>query len=160
MGRAQVGRYLVTPDPTAFDEFAIVQAQELASARLDDRDVEALIQAFATDEQAAFNLLVTTSRTVGVVLRPDGWDGGPIGLQLFNTGPHTPPKFRRSVLTCCQLIGAAARGDGGDVEAIALAVFQDPDGLALARGIIGGILQVLAAEPVQRTDPEGETPHE
>lgn len=146
------------PDPTKFDEFAIVQAQELAKARLEDRDPEPMIDVFAADEQAAFNLLVTTAREVGALLRPDGWAGGPIGLQLFNTGPHTPWKFRRSVATCCQLVGAGARGDADDVQAIALAIFQDDDGLLLARGIVGGILQVLAGEPVLRADPEGDTP--
>lgn len=123
-------------------------AAELARGRIADDDVAGILYAATADEQLAYEVLVTLSRTVALVLRPDGHDGGTIG-PLGN-----PARIRAA-----QLVGLAAQGDADLVDAIARTALAAPDPLFEARETLWSILEVLATEPVLRPDPqEGPTP--
>ena len=117
-------------------------AEELASARLRALDVAPMLYAGTADDQLAYEVLVTLSRTVALVLRPEGHAGGVIG-PLSN-----PARIRAA-----QLVGLAAQGDHDMVDAIARAALAAPDPLFEARETLWAILEVLASEHVLRPDP-------
>ena len=125
--------------------------EELASARIRDDDVAPMLYAATADAQLAYEVLVVLPRVVALVLRPAGHAGGPIG-------PLEPGPARRRA---AQLVGFAAQGDAGMVDAIARSALAAPDPLFEARETLWATLEVLAIEPVQRPDPhpqEGSTP--
>lgn len=122
-------------------------AAELARGRLADDDVAGILHAATADEQLAYEVIVTLSRTVALVLRPDGHAGGVIG-PLGN-----PARIRAA-----QLVGLAAQGDVDLVDAIARTALAAPDPLFEARETLWSILEVLALEPVLRPDPPEGSP--
>lgn len=125
-------------------------AQSLADARIQGGDVAPLLYAATPDEQLAWEVLVTLSRTVALVLRPDGHAGGIIGTLGRFAGPAR--------IRAAQLVGFAAQGDAEMVDAIARTALAAPDPLFEARETLWSILEVLALEPVLRPDPPEGTP--
>lgn len=122
-------------------------AQSLADARIQGGDVAPLLYAATPDAQLAWEVLVTLSRTVALVLRPDGHAGGIIG-----------PVGNPSRIRAAQLVGFAAQADAEMVDAIARTALAAPDPLFEARETLWSILEVLALEPVLHPDPQEGTP--
>lgn len=131
--------------PSEISEWAEHVGTSLAEARLAPAPVveqAGMIYAATADVALAYQVLVTLSRTVALVLRPTGHAGGPIGAYA---AANIDPAFRHAA----QLVGFAAQGDAGMVDAIARAVLAAPhDPLAEARTTLWAILEVLATEPV------------
>jgi hypothetical protein len=115
--------------------------------------VGAMLYAATADEQIAYEVLVTLSRTVALVLRPTGHAGGPIGTPVAGvpiSSPAADPAWRRGA----QLIGFAAQGDHDMVDALARSALAGAYPLDEARATLWSILEVLASEPVLRPDPQ------
>lgn len=129
-----------TPEiPDAITEWAEVLAERLAADLVDGAPTYVLaaqVRAATADRVSAYQALVTLSRTVALVLRPTGHAGGPIG------------STRAAGLRAAQLVGFAAQGDVGMVDAIARAILAAPDPLGEAQHALWAILEVLATEPV------------
>lgn len=135
-----------TPDPIpdAITEWAEEIARALVDARVNGAPMHAqagILQAGTIDPVIAYQVLVTLSRTVALVLRPAGHEGGPIGL---TDELRIDPAYVRA----SQLIGFAAQADAGMVDALARAVLAAPTPLAEARTTLWAILEVLTTEPV------------
>ncbi len=134
-----------TPDfPSEITDWAELIGTHLAEARLAVAPVHnqaALVFAATADVALAYQVLVTLSRTVALVLRPTGHEGGPIGSYAAG---NIDPAFRHAA----QLVGFAAQGDADMVDAIARAVLAARDPLHEARTTLWAILEVLATEPM------------
>jgi hypothetical protein len=127
-------------------------AQELAAARIRADVVAPLLYAATADEQLAWEVLITLSRTVALVLRPEGHAGGPIGTPVADvpvSSPAADPAWRRAA----QLVGFAAQGDHEMVDALARSALAGTYPLDEARATLWSILEVLASEPVHHPDP-------
>lgn len=135
----------IDPGPPAeISDWAEIVASELADARLAGSPprVNALLHAATRDPAIAYQVLITLSRTVALVLRPTGHPGGPIGLI-----PEAPPD--PLLQRAAQLVGFAAQGDADMVDALARATLAAPHApLREARTTLWTILEVLASEPM------------
>ena len=120
--------------PSEISDWAEHVGTALAEARLATSPVveqAGMIYAATADVALAYQVLVTLSRTVALVLRPTGHAGGPIGAYA---AAGIDPAFRHAA----QLVGFAAQGDAGMVDAIARAVLaapRDPPGRSPHRAL-------------------------
>jgi hypothetical protein len=140
----------VTADfPSEISDWAEHLGTALAGARIDGSPMHeqaGILQAATIEPAIAYQVLITLSRTVALVLRPTGHAGGPIGMR---PALAFDPAFVRAA----QLVGFAAQGDAGMVDALARAVLAAPgDALLEARTTLWAILEVLATEPVTPTE--------
>src|SRR5690606_2709027 len=108
---------VVTADfPAEISDWAEHLGTALAEARLAPAPVHeqaAMLHAATIEPAIAYQVLITLSRTVALVLRPTGHAGGPIGL--VEGAPAADPLLLRAA----QLVGFAAQGDAGMVDALA-----------------------------------------
>ena len=155
------------PEFTPRDEigdWAIACGLELVQARLNGRALYPRLHA-ARNPQAVWELLVTVSRSVASILRPQGTQElGPIGA---GSGPVAAAVDRASgsrpaadvlaiTSTAAQLIGCAARDDFPMVRALAAAVVAgDDERMARAHLVLRAMLEILATEPI---DPPTQEP--
>lgn len=155
------------PEFTPRDEigdWAIAAGLELVQARLDDRSLYPLLHA-ARQPQAVWELLVTVSRSVASILRPQGTEElGPIGAGsgrvhavIDRSGvSHPAADILSFANTAAQLIGCAARDDFPMVRALAAAVVAtDDERMARAHLVLRAMLEILATEPI---DPPTQEP--
>lgn len=158
------------PEPAdEISDWAIAASQALCAlavnARLDIAFWNLETQTPTVDE--AYQVLCGIARTTGLTLRPEGWQGGPIGRRpsTVNSLPARNANVAalafRDFQAATQLIGAAARGDADMVRAWALAAIADEqvagdprEPILRARGIARCMLLVLRVEPIAK-DPEG-----
>lgn len=140
----------MTDYPSEISDWAEEVGRALADQRLrlePMHEQAAIVRAATHDVATAYQVLITCARTVALVLRPTGHEGGPIGQ--FHEANRD-----RAFVHAAQLVGFAAQGDPDMVDAIARAVLAAPDPLAEARTTLWAILEVLATEPVTPTEPK------
>lgn len=132
-------------DPPDFvDDWAIAAAQTISAGALDGRQMVGAVAGQMRSREECYQLLCTLSRTVGVLLRPTGHPGGPIGTERLRHGtPRTADEYRVGVLAA-QLIGFAASIDVAMVRAFALTASNDR---RHAQRVAVAMLQILTTEP-------------
>lgn len=104
--------------------------------------------ASSPDPQEAFELLIVTSRTVALVLRPAGHPGGPIGAPEQGLAASD---LTATLQNAGRLLGCAATGDFEMARALAEVIVAQ--GMPAAAIALRAMLEVLAREPIVRADP-------
>lgn len=130
-------------------DWAIVAAQLLAQMRLEGRDTTLVSAALTDRSESAYQVAVCLARVVGQLLRPDGWDGGPIGLVHATKAlaAGNPIGGQPDAIAAARLVAYGAAGDSGMVRSLALAVCAADRPVMHLRQVVRCMLEVLAAEP-------------
>lgn len=148
---------MVSDIPAEISDWAETIAQQLAASRIAGGPVHeraGILHAATADVVLAYQVLVTLSRTVALVLRPTGHEGGPLAGDLL---VDSAARCDVALVRATQLLGFAAQGDFAMVDAFARVVLAAPNPLLEARTTLWAILEVLASEPVKPTPTEGPT---
>lgn len=130
-------------------DWAIVAAQLLAQMRLEQHDTTLASAALTPNTADAYQVAVCLARVVGQLLRPAGWDGGPIGE------PHATKALYAAAATgtkpdaaaAARMVAYGAAGDSAMVRSLALAVCAADRPVMHLRQVVRCMLEVLAAEP-------------
>lgn len=147
----------------AVGDWAIVAAQLLAQLRLEPHPLDTALVGVTGTLDDAYQVTVCLARVVGQLLRPGGWDGGPIGQasasQALLRREADPVGGQPDAIAAARLVAYGAAGDSAMVRVLALAVCHAPRPVAHLRQVVRCMLEVLAAEPRIEPTPEG-TPHD
>lgn len=128
--------------PDQIDEWAIALAQQLVAMTLEpDAAVLARQLDVAIESPAiAYQVICCLARSIGLILRPNGHAGGPVG-----DVDGAPTHWHQAA----QLVGFAAQGDAEMVRALALAAVLSPTPELLdAYWLLRDMLDLLASEPI------------
>lgn len=149
---------MVTPPftpPDEMDAWYVITGQELMHARLHGTavDLTRRLVAAIVDDTSAYMVLLALAAPIAGVLRPEPYDGGPIGERVAQIAAGLPLELERArhAATAAQLIGAAARADAETAKALALAVARSTRPADHGRHIARAMLHILALEPTTTT---------
>lgn len=139
---------------------AIVSAQSLLELRLRSQPLTGALVAVTGSRLAAYQLTCCLAREIGLILRPRGHDGAPIGIPAgMPSGPipdanrANRPDLLRDQVAAARLVGSAAAGDAAMVRALALAVCSGRAPIDQARNVARAMLEIFALTPTNRSKP-------